>query len=176
MRRFEHSFRVAPGLDDDLLRAMREASGWEPRVGVEFATCQDGRPVPPPKFRKKPAKRVPERGIEDDMMASMMDDMIVGGGGGRDSKTRSAGRDAAAAKAKEEEEEEDDEGCEPEFDSGRPTRNDNPNALNGVDPYYAMPQETLPVFFEPTPTAAMIAARKTFLERQGWSMATMAKK
>ena len=55
--------------------------------------------------------------------------------------------------------------------AGARTRNDNPNALSGVAPYYAMPQEVLPVFFEPTPTAAMIAARKSFLNRQGWELA-----
>ena len=42
---------------------------------------------------------------------------------------------------------------------GARTRNDNANALGGVFPYYAAPQECVPVFFEPKPTAAMIAAK-----------------
>ena len=45
-RRFEHAFRVAPGLDDELLTAMRNASGWVANVGVANATRVDGSPVP----------------------------------------------------------------------------------------------------------------------------------
>ena len=60
-----------------------------------------------------------------------------------------------------------------EFYEGPRTRNDNPDALGGVPPYYAYPQDVLPVFFEATPTAAMIAARKSFLNRHGWSVQTI---
>ena len=35
-----------------------------------------------------------------------------------------------------------------------PGRNDNPGALNGVLPFYAMPHEILRGYFEPTPTTA----------------------
>ena len=56
---------------------------------------------------------------------------------------------------------------------GPRTRNDNENALGGVPPFYAMPQNVLPVFFEPTPTQPMIAARKSFLHRQGWNVQTV---
>ena len=72
----------------------------------------------------------------------------------------------------------DDDECQIDLESlggdgfGARTRNDNANALGGVFPYYAAPQECVPVFFEPMPTAAMIAARKSFLNRQGWQMAT----
>ena len=50
-RRFEHGFRVAPGLDDLLLDNMRNASGWEPRIGWQAATTISGGNVPPPRPR-----------------------------------------------------------------------------------------------------------------------------
>ena len=56
---------------------------------------------------------------------------------------------------------------------GPNTRNDNENALGGVFPFYAAPQDAVPVFFEPAPTPPMIAARKSFLRRQGWSVQTV---
>ena len=56
---------------------------------------------------------------------------------------------------------------------GPNTRNDNDNALGGVFPFYAAPQDAVPVFFEPSPTPPMIAARKSFLNRQGWSVQTV---
>ena len=196
MRRFEHSFRVAPGLDDALLKAMRDASGWEPHVGVDFATCRDGSPVPPAKHSWK--KKTPaggsgsgngsrdRRGSQggggvDEEMMSMMDAMMMDSRGGGESSITSRDEEVAARSEKdgsgeeekeEEEEEEEEEDDEAEY-SGRPTRNDNANALNGVEAYYAMPQEVMPVFFEPAPTAAMIAAKKSFMHRQGWQMATI---
>ena len=33
---------------------------------------------------------------------------------------------------------------------------------------YAMPQEVLPVFFEPIPTQAMLDARRSYLQRRDW--------
>lgn len=48
-------------------------------------------------------------------------------------------------------------------------RNDNPGALNGVLPFYAMPHEILPCYFEPTPTTAMIEAKKLFEKKKDWS-------
>ena len=40
---------MAPGLDDDLLRAMMESRGWEPSVGVSNAPCGGGSAVPTPR-------------------------------------------------------------------------------------------------------------------------------
>ena len=48
-------------------------------------------------------------------------------------------------------------------------RNDNPGALNGVLPFYAMPHEVLPCYFEPVPTTAMIEAKKLFEIKKDWS-------
>jgi len=150
---------------------MRTASQWEPRVGVDFATSEDGSPVPPPRFKRK-EKRAPGGGggaarsrdrIEQSMMESKMDTVSAPG-------VVESGLLGHGAPGGEEV-----EGDDADF-SGSPTRNDNVNALNGVAPYYAMPQEVLPVFFEPTPTAAMIAAKKSFLSRQGWEMATIGAK
>ena len=172
-RRFEHAFRVAPGLDDELLTAMRNASGWVANVGVANATRVDGSPVPEKVkaggrrgpgggFRRRLVDVGGARGraleasadLEENIMASMMDDDIMERGGG-DGDSESGG---------EEDEEE---------DGGPRTRNDHENALNGVPAYYAMPQSVLPVFFEPAPTAAMIAARQSFLKRQGLEITTM---
>ena len=50
-----------------------------------------------------------------------------------------------------------------------PGRNDNPGALNGVLPFYAMPHEILPCYFEPAPTTAMIEAKKLFEKKKDWS-------
>ena len=105
------------------------------------------------------------------MMASMMDTMLIDVGGGV-GDVGDVGDGTRKDDVNADEDADEDADDENEY-SGRPTRNDNPNALNGVDPYYAMPQEVLPVFFEPTPTAAMIAAKKSFLNRQGWQMATL---
>ena len=42
-------------------------------------------------------------------------------------------------------------------------------ALNGVLPFYAMPHEVLPCYFEPVPTTAMIEAKKLFEKKKDWS-------
>ena len=47
-------------------------------------------------------------------------------------------------------------------------RNDNAGALIGVKPYYAMPNDVLPCFFEPKPTIAMLEAKKLFEKRKSW--------
>ena len=176
-RRFEHTFAVAPGLDDDLLRAMMESRGWEPSVGVKNATCHDGSPVPTPRTSKRrastsastSASRPDARDTrdDDDAMGSVMDGLMDAGGA----------RGASLLRVEDE--------CEIDLERlgddtagdgdgfGARTRNDNANALGGVFPYYAAPQECVPVFFEPKPTAAMIAARKSFLNRQGWQMSTI---
>ena len=182
MRRFEHSFRVAPGLDDRVIDAMRASSGWEPRVGWELATAVDGSPVPPPRLRglgsrgKGWGKRrdATRREEEEEMMNAVMD-VALGVGGGAETESGDAGDakgsatdsgDARTGKSAL-------IGDTEEFYEGPRTRNDNPDALGGVPPYYAYPQDVLPVFFEATPTAAMIAARKSFLNRQGWSVQTI---
>jgi hypothetical protein len=184
-RRFEHAFRVAPGLDDELLTAMRDASGWVANVGVANATRVDGSPVP--EKVKTGGRRGPGGGFrvrrggratrvdvggggrvreeEKRIMASMMDDamddaMDAGSGAGEGGDGDGDGDGESG-------------GEEDEEDGGPRTRNDHENALNGVPAYYAMPQSVLPVFFEPAPTAAMIAARRSFLKRQGWEMTTM---
>ena len=172
-RRFEHTFAVAPGLDDDLLRAMMESRGWEPSVGVKNATCHDGSPVPTPWTSKRRASTSASRPDardtreDDDAMGSVMDGLMDAGGA----------RGASLLRVEDE--------CEIDLERlgddtagdgdgfGARTRNDNANALGGVFPYYAAPQECVPVFFEPKPTAAMIAARKSFLNRQGWQMSTI---
>lgn len=192
MRRFEHSFRVAPGLDDRVVDAMRASSGWEPSVGWEAATSVDGSPVPPPRLRglggpgkgwgkERDATR---RAEEEEMMNAVMD-VALGVGGSSGAAVGPGGDDDAAAAAPG-----DENGSATasgdartgtsaligeveEFYEGPRTRNDNPDALGGIPPYYAYPQNVLPVFFEPTPTAAMIAARKSFLNRQGWSVQTV---
>ena len=159
-RRFEHSFQVAPGLDDGLLLAMRESAGWTPLIGVKNATCRDGSAVPEPRTSQNRKKAI-RTAADDDAMGSMMDGLMdTGGLEGNTGDTHV------------------DDECQIDLKSlggdgfGARTRNDNANALGGVFPYYAAPQECVPVFFEPMPTAAMIAARKSFLNRQGWQMAT----
>ena len=170
MRRFEHAFRVAPGLDDATLEAMRDAIGWVPRVGWEAATTVAGGPVPPPRPRKPKASASSGGGrgegvrsgggfgAREDamMMEAVMDGMMIRGS---EDAGEGAGRGAEEEK----------------YDDGPRTRNDHPNALGGRAPHYAMPQEILPVFFEPTPTAAMIAAKKSFMNRQGWKVQTTLK-
>ena len=180
-RRFEHTFAVAPGLDDHLLRAMMESRGWEPSVGVLNATCADGSNVPTPRNRVNWRNRV-EAGskhsgtpdvrdtrTDDDAMGSVMDGFLMDG-----SMDAGGARGASTLRVEDE--------CEIDLQKlgdgdgdgfGAKTRNDNANALGGVFPYYAAPQECVPVFFEPRPTAAMIAARKSFLDRLGWQMSTI---
>ena len=171
-RRFEHTFAVAPGLDDDLLRAMMESRGWEPSVGVSHATCADGSAVPTPRTSSRRNRVEPTRTDDDDAMGSVMDGLMDGSMDGI-----TGARGASTLRVEDE--------CEIDLERlgddtagdgdgfGARTRNDNANALGGVFPYYAAPQECVPVFFEPKPTAAMIAARKSFLNRQGWQMSTI---
>ena len=169
-RRFEHTFAVAPGLDDDLLRAMMESRGWEPSVGVSHATCADGSAVPTPRTSSRRNRVEPTRTDDDDAMGSVMDGLMDGSMDGI-----TGARGASTLRVEDE--------CEIDLERlatsddvdgfGAKTRNDNANALGGVFPYYAAPQECVPVFFEPKPTAAMIAARKSFLNRQGWQMSTI---
>ena len=111
---------------------------------------------------------------EEEMMNAVMD-VALGVGGGAETESGDAGDakgsatdsgDARTGKSAL-------IGDTEEFYEGPRTRNDNPDALGGVPPYYAYPQDVLPVFFEATPTAAMIAARKSFLNRQGWSVQTI---
>jgi len=92
LRRFDHNFLIP--LEDDVISATVEASGWTPKVGASFVENYDG-----------PQRRVV-----------------------------------------------------PEREPDAPT------------PYHAMPQRVLPVYFEPLPTDSMKTARKTYLERQGWSV------
>jgi hypothetical protein len=92
LRRFDHNFLIP--LEDEVINATLEASGWTPKVGASFVENYDG-----------PRRRVVS-----------------------------------------------------EREPDAPT------------PYHAMPQRVLPVYFEPLPTDSMKTARKTYLERQGWSV------
>jgi len=185
-------FPVAPGLDDELLAAMRKSSGWEPKVGVQYVLDRDGNPAEVPKSRTSPVKNRGEgswrneeerltqaeaereregrsegEGGEDE--GEGLREMASNGGAGDGGGMGSIDTAVFAPL--------DEWGDEEAMSGGggrsAGTRNDNPNALNGVEPYYAMPQEVLPVFFEPTPTQAMIAARKSFLNRQGRARSSM---
>lgn len=42
LRRFDHNFLVAPGLDDEILEATLAASGWTPKVGASHFPDYDG--------------------------------------------------------------------------------------------------------------------------------------
>ena len=42
LRRFDHNFLVAPGLDDEILEATLAASGWTPKVGASYFPDYDG--------------------------------------------------------------------------------------------------------------------------------------
>ena len=164
-RRFEHGFRVAPGLDDLLLDNMRNASGWEPRIGRQAATTISGGNVPPPRPRFGDTNTKQNRNkTETDAMASVMEELMMISDGTSISYGERSSRSATESSSNSSEE---------EFYDGSRTRNDNENALGGVPPFYAMPQNVLPVFFEPTPTQPMIAARKSFLHRQGWNVQTV---
>lgn len=147
-----------------------ESRGWEPSVGVSNATCADGSAVPTPRTSTKLRNRVWEdTGTDDDdAMGSVMDGLMDGSMDG--SMEAGGARGASLLRVEDE--------CEIDLEKlgdgfGAKTRNDNANALGGVFPYYAAPQECVPVFFEPKPTAAMIAARQSFLNRQGWQMSTI---
>ena len=77
-RRFEHGFRVAPGLDDLLLDNMRNASGWEPRIGWQAATTISGGNVPPPRPRFGDTNTKQNRNkTETDAMASVMEELMM---------------------------------------------------------------------------------------------------
>ena len=154
MRRFEHSFRVAPGLDDGLLESMRNASRWEPQIGWQTATTVSGGKVPPPRPKKNDGNKNKNNAADNDAMGAVMDSLM------RSTSGISTSNDSNAP-------------SEDLYYDGPRTRNDNENALGGIPPFYAMPQEILPTFFEPNPTQPMIAARKSFLNRQGWQVQTL---
>ena len=42
LRRIDHNFLIAPGLDDETLQAMTNASDWSPRCGASFFDAYDG--------------------------------------------------------------------------------------------------------------------------------------
>ena len=42
LRRIDHNFLIAPGLDDTTLRAMSDASDWTPRIGIAHVDAYDG--------------------------------------------------------------------------------------------------------------------------------------
>ena len=42
LRRFDHNFLIAPGLDDEILEATLAASGWTPKVGASHFPDYDG--------------------------------------------------------------------------------------------------------------------------------------
>ena len=173
MRRFEHAFRVAPGLDDELLQSMLAANGWNPKIGWKEAVTVAGDPVPPPRPRGRAAATDARNAAEAEAMGAVMDSLLSGPDAADSPASESARsapcttsgsdttRDTAVATASE------------VYYDGPRTRNDNENALGGVFPFYAAPQDAVPVFFEPAPTTPMIAARKSFLRRQGWSVQTV---
>ena len=168
-RRFEHAFRVAPGLDDELLRSMLAANGWEPKIGWREAVTVAGDPVPPPRPRRRAAATESRDAADADAMGAVMDSLLR-------SETTAAATASGAERSV-------DTSADTSADlsttdttvyyDGPNTRNDNDNALGGVFPFYAAPQDAVPVFFEPAPTPPMIAARKSFLNRQGWSVQTV---
>ena len=169
-RRFEHAFRVAPGLDDHLVQSMLAANGWEPRIGWTQAVTVAGDPVPPPRPRARAAAtnaRSRERDADAAAMAAVMDGLLSET---RNETSPADGLDSASSSDPSEKHTDD---ADTTYYDGPSTRNDNENALGGVFPFYAAPQDAVPVFFEPRPTPPMIAARKSFLHRQGWSVQTV---
>ena len=172
-RRFEHAFRVAPGLDDELVQSMLAAHDWTPKIGWKEAVTVSGDPVPPPRPRGRAAATDARNAADAAAMGAVMDSLLALPDAGEPDASGSARsppfstsepdptRGAAFATDSE------------VYYDGPRTRNDNEDALGGVFPFYAAPRDVVPVYFEPAPTPAMIAARKSFLRRQGWSVQTV---